>query len=182
MDGVAREIVDQVYRYNITHKICKYFYNNDPECLSCCMVEETIDLRTISPMSYSSGDRIIGCLEKLGRVVIRGIRIQNATYEASKTIADSENNGRLTQKPYLTSIEDVNSNRVMKYKHSSIPHTNWSQEGHCCKFLKEIKTHVLDRILNGDNYIVGKFNLIKNNGDVPLDQQAHTEYQPRKAK
>ena len=49
-------------------------------------------------------------------------------------------------------------------------------------FLEEIKTKLLDQILKGGNYIVGKFNLIENNGAVPSDQQAHTDYQPRQAK
>ena len=33
-DGVAREIGNQVYRDNITNKICKDFYRKDPECLN----------------------------------------------------------------------------------------------------------------------------------------------------
>ena len=71
---------------------------------------------------------------------------------------------------------------MIKYRHSSTPHSNWSNEGNCVNLLKEIKTQVLDKVSKGDNYIIGKYNLIKNNRYVPSDQQAHTDYQPRKAK
>ena len=181
-DGVAREQGDQVYRDNITKKICEDFYEQEPGCSKCSNEAGILDLSSIPPLSYAPGDRIIGCLEELGWVVIRGIRIDNPTYEAINTIAESGHNGRVTKTPYWTSIEDRNSNRVMKYKHNSNPHVNWSKDKNCSHFLKEIKTNLLDKTLKGGNYIIGKLNLTKNNGDVPTDQQAHTDYQPRKAK
>ena len=104
--------------------------------------------------------------------------MENATYEAINIIVESGHNGRVTKTAYWTSIEERNSNRVMKYKNSSTPHPNWSKQSNCVQFLREIRTKLLDKILNGDNNIVGKFNLIKNNADVPSDQQVHTDYQP----
>ena len=148
----------------------------------CSTEAEIVDLSGISPTSFAPGERIIGCLEELGWVVIRGIRIGETTYEAINTIADSGHNGRSTKTAYWTSIEERNNNRVIKYKHNSNPHVNWSKDKNCSVFLEEIKTKLLDQILKGGNYIVGKFNLIKNNGDVPSDQQARIDYQPRKAK
>ena len=134
------------------------------------------------PLLLQPGERIIGCLEELGWVVIRGIRVKETTYEAINAIADAGYNGRATKVPYWTSIEERNNKRVMKYKHNSNPHVNWSEDYRCSNFLEQIKTKLLDHNLKGANYIVGKFNLIKNNGDVPTDQQAHTDYQPRQAK
>ena len=181
-DGVAREYGDQVYRDDITNKICKDFYEEDPDCGNCSKEAEILDLRGVLPHSFAPGDRIIGCLKELGWVVIRGIRVQEKTYEAINTIADSGYNGNATNKPYWTSIEDRNSKRVMKYKHNSTPHVMWSTDKRCSDLLGEIKTELLDKHLEGANYIIGKFNLLKNNGDVPTDQQAHTDYQPRQAK
>ena len=77
MDGVVREVGDKVYRDNITNKICNEFYRENSECSYCCIVEENIDLRDMTPTSYVPGDRITGSLDKLGCVVIRGIRIEN---------------------------------------------------------------------------------------------------------
>ena len=85
-------------------------------------------------------------------------------------------------KSYWTSIEERNNKRVMKYKHNSTPHVNWSKDELCSDFFGQIQTKLLDKNLKGANYILGKFNLIKNNGVVPTDQQAHTDYQPRQAK
>ena len=41
---------------------------------------------------------------------------------------------------------------------------------------------LLGCILNGSKYIIGEFNLIKNDWVVELDHQAHTDYLPRLAK
>ena len=83
-------------------------------------------------MSYVPGDMIIVCLDELGQVVIRGIQIDNETYEAINVIYQSEHNGRVTKKPYWTSIEDFNSNRLMRYK--------------CVQFLEDITTKLLSNI------------------------------------
>ena len=180
-DGLAREHGDQVYPDNITNKICKDFYKQDVVCLNCCNEEEIVGLRSIPPWFYSPGQRIIGCLEELGWVVIRGIIIEETTYETINTIANSEHNGRATKAAYWTSIEERNNKRVVKYKHNSNPHVNWSKDKNCSIFLEEIKAK-LDQILKGGNYVIGKFNLIINNGGAPSYQQAHTDYQPRQAK
>ena len=63
-DGVAREDGDQVYRTNITNKICKDMYKTLPKCLHCRRFETTIDLRDIPPNSYNPGDYIIGDLDE----------------------------------------------------------------------------------------------------------------------
>jgi hypothetical protein len=181
-DGVAREQGDKVYRENITNKVCEEFHAEDPVCFKCCKEEEILDLSGVSPNSYASGERRLGCLEELGWVVIRGIRIGEKTYEAIDYIAQLGHNGRQCIKPFWASIEDKNSKRVMKYKSTCTPHVNWSNDGVCSDFLGKIKTKLLDTNLPGANYTIGKFNLIKNNGVVPTDQQAHTDYPPRLAK
>ena len=88
------------------------------------MVEENIDLRDMTPTSYVPGDRITGSLDKLGCVVIRGIRIEKETYDAINVISE-------------TSIEEFNSKRVMKYKTGSTPHIHWANEINCVKFLED---------------------------------------------
>ena len=70
----------------------------------------------------------------------------------------------------------------MEYKSGSSPRVHWSNEINCVTFLEEIRTKLLGRILKGSQYIIGKFNLVKNDGVVKSDQQAHTDYPPRLAK
>ena len=70
----------------------------------------------------------------------------------------------------------------MKYKVGSSSYVHQANEINCAKFLEDITTKLLDRILNGNKYIIGKLNLIKNDGAVKSDQQAHTDYPPRLAK
>ena len=71
----------------------------NPECSNCRKLEGTIDLRDISQMSYAPGDMIIGCLDTLGWVVIRGILIEKETYEIINVISEAGYNGRVTKKP-----------------------------------------------------------------------------------
>ena len=161
MDGVARELGDQVYRNNITNKICKDFYTERPECSNCRKLEQIIDLRDILPTSYALEDRIIECLHSLGLVAIRCIQIEKETYEAINVIYEAVHNGRVTKKAYWTSIEERNSKRVMKYKASSSHHVDWENEINCAKFLEDITTKLLCSILKRSKYIIGKFNLTK---------------------
>ena len=64
----------------------------------------------------------------------------------------------------------------MKYKGSSSPHVDWANEINCAKFLEDITTKLLGSIFKESKYIIGEFNLIKNDGVVDLDQQTHTDY------
>ena len=73
MDDVAREIGDKVYRENVTNEIYKDLYTESPECSNYRKLEKIIDLHDISLTSYLPGDRIIGCLDSLGWVVVRCI-------------------------------------------------------------------------------------------------------------
>ena len=173
-DGVAREQGDQVYREDMTNVICNQFYEDNPSCVHCSKEIEILDLSGVSSNSYNPGDRIIGCLEEYGWVVIRGIRVKDDTYKSIDTIANSGFNGRVNNKPYWTSIEERNNKRVMKYKHNSTPHVNWEKNVHCSKFLGEIKTNLLDNILKGGNYIIGKLNLIKKTTELYQQISRHT--------
>ena len=51
MDGVACENGDQVYRNDITNKICTDMYKSKQTCKHCKIFEVTIDLTDISPIS-----------------------------------------------------------------------------------------------------------------------------------
>ena len=79
----------------------------------------------------------------------------------------------------------------MKYRHDSKPHANWTKDYSCMQFLDHLQTKLLDKIFKKSDcvydipedsqYILGKYNLLKNNGHVSMDQQAHTDYPNRLA-
>ena len=187
MDGVAREVGDQVYRKDINDKICKDMYKENSKCPHCRRWEEVIDLREIPPSSYSNGERIVGCLETYGWVVVRGVRVKQETYDAIDFISQLGAKGRRTKKGTWTSIEDRGNNRKMKYHYTSNPRADWEADELCGNFLKDVENKVLGNVwkdtpLKDEQYILGKFNLIKNDGFIGLDQQAHTDYAPRLSK
>ena len=79
----------------------------------------------------------------------------------------------------------------MKYDHLPKTHEQWKTDKVCANFLFELEHVVLKKALKVDNkrpttrenanYILGKFNLLKNRGYVGVDQQAHTDYPAREA-
>ena len=187
MDGVSREIGDQVYRESINSKICVDMYKENPNCINCRRWEEIVDLRGIPPTSFAPGDRIIGCLDTLGWIVVRGVRTTKDTYRAIENISKLGVRGRPTKKGTWTSIEDRGNNRKMKYKSTCRPQSDWAKDKLCGKFLLDIETKVLGNVwkntpLKDTLYRIDKFNLLKNDGFIGVDQQAHTDYAPRLAK
>ena len=61
-DGVAREYGDQVYRDDITNKIRKDFYEEDPDCGNYSKEAEILDLSGVSPNSLL---QVLGSLDVL---------------------------------------------------------------------------------------------------------------------
>ena len=191
-DGVARENGDQVYRQDITNKICPDMYKALPRCNLCRQNGSTIDLRDIPPNSYHPGDYIIGDLDQYGWKVVRGVRINQDTYEAIDRISRfGLKKEHPVRNPKWYSIEEHSNNRVMKYNHLSTPHKTWKDNRHTASFLKELELVVLHKALKVDkkrpsprlnaNYVLGRYNLLKNRGNISVDQQAHTDYRARVA-
>ena len=112
---MVRETGEQVYREGITYHICQDIYNEQPTCGHCKRIETVVDLRGISPQSYVPGERIIGDLEELGWIVVRGVRINEPTYES---INDVSQLVRGWGKAWFN-VQNNQTTRVMKYKHTS---------------------------------------------------------------
>ena len=181
MDGVARELGENLYRDGITDKICQDLYKDYPQCLDCLNLEGgVIDLSDVPSSSYNPGDIIIGDLEQLGWVVVRGVRVTEQTYAA----IDKVSKVGATKDGSWTSIEDHGGNRQMKYSHTQKVNRDkhWKQK-ECNQFLVDVKEKILDRVLivqeGAIEYDVGSYNLLKNKGYIGCDQQAHTDYPPR---
>ena len=70
------------------------------------------------------------------------------------------------------------SHRVIKYKHMSILSREWSL-GVLHKFTESLTTSVINKINPNEQYIIGKFNLLKNDYYIDDDQMPHKDYPPR---
>ena len=85
MDGIGRGDGSHIYRGNKTERTCEYMYEDNLECDHCQHTLgnnlDEIDLSEVPENSYSPGDKIIGCLEELGWVVVRGVRVSQDTNE-----------------------------------------------------------------------------------------------------
>ena len=189
-DGVARENGDQVYRKDITNKICPDMYKALPRCNCCRQDGITLDLRDIPANSYNPGAYIIGDLDEYGWKVVRGVRVNDVTYKAIDYISRFGVKKECPVKnPKWYPIEDQNNNRVMKYNHLSTVHKTWLDNVHTRSFLSELENVVLEKALEIDpdrptsrvaaKYVLGRYNLLKNKGYISVDQQAHTDYRER---
>ena len=57
-----------------------------------------MDLRGIPPTLFAPGDRIIGCLDTLEWIVVRGVRTTKDTYRAIESMSKLGVRGRPTKK------------------------------------------------------------------------------------
>ena len=176
MDGVAQETGEQIYRDGITYHTCGDIYEEHPTCVHCKRRETVVDLRGIPPTSYSPGERIIGDLEELGWIVVRGVRIDDDTYESINNVSQS---GRREDGTWFP-VQSDGQARKMKYKHTASPHTRWSADVHLRTFTEQLTTSVINKINPNEQYQIGKLNLLKNTNHIYHDQMPHKDYLPRK--
>ena len=78
------------------------------------------------------------------------------------------------------SIETAESHHKMKYKNSATATIAQKQDTLLLEFLSEIQRLMLDNIFPDQTYIIGKYNLLKNTGEIAHDQMPHRYCQPRK--
>ena len=188
-DGVLRESGDRVYRENISRKICREMYKSRTGCQYCNIPSEVLDLRHIPKHSYNPGDRIMGDLDELGWIVVRGVRMTEDMYNSVEAVTKFGKKAQVVKNPHWYSIEERNNNRVMKYNHISTIHDVWYSDPNLVEFLGLLQNEVVKKALSIDkryttyrqqaDYVLGKFNLLMNRGEVSCDQQAHTDYKPR---
>lgn len=189
MDGIGRDDGSNIYRGNKKDRTCEYMYEMNNECNHCqhditCVLDE-IDLSEVPENSYNPGEKIIGCLEELGWMVVRGVRVpKNTNDEIIKLSKIGQNN----RGDNWHSIEKQGSERKMKYSHNEKTKRDrqWKQPS-CAQFLSSIHEQVINKVFptkdkNGDDatpYHIGGFNLLKNFDHIQDDQEAHTDYADR---
>ena len=176
-DTVSSESGKNVYRHDINNRICKHMYQNDGRCKHCFRDDRdemrVIDLTNLPETSYKPGEAILGQLDDYGWVVVRGLRVTPEVNEAIKTVGKSKAS-------QWHSIEGGANNRKMRYDHSQrvIRDRHWKATA-CSQFLGDIQHEVLDKVFPVTRYTIGGYNLLKNDGPIPYDQQAHTDYADR---
>ena len=67
----------------------------------------------------------------------------------------------------------------MKFNINSKPPIKQWETKKMTAFKDHIKKLNLDKVLENDKYVIGKFNLLKNDGYIPYDQDPHYDYPPR---
>ena len=73
---------------------------------------------------------------------------------------------------------DNQKGRLMMYDHQSIPDKRWRDVKVISLFVL-IKKNILDRILPHDDYILGKFNVLKNSHEILNNQVPYYDFPHR---
>ena len=173
VQAIMKENGRQVYR-DFINCFCSDCHNNSPRCLECENGELFIDLREVLEQSYTIGEVILGDIDLYGWVVIRGIKLKEATRQAFERVSRE---GRGIDGTWH-SVERQ-ANRQMKYTHSCQPSDLWNMDE-----LSVFKTKITDKLLRKVfpgkmQYTLGKFNLLRNEGIIHEDQAPHSDYHHR---
>ena len=78
VQSIMKENGQQFYR-DFMNCFCSDCHNNSPRCHECENGELFIDLREVLEQSYTIGEVILGDIDLYGWVVIRGIKLKEAT-------------------------------------------------------------------------------------------------------
>ena len=119
-------------------------------------------------------------------MVVKRVRVsQNTNEEIIKLSKISQNNHGSN----WHSIQDEGSNRTMKYKRTERikRDRHWKQFTECAHFFSHVHDQVIDKVFPPKDhegnaltpYQLGGFNLLKNEGKILHDQEAHTDYADR---
>ena len=137
-------------------------------CDVCREVDElTLDLTVVSSTSYAPGDVIIGDLDKVGWVVVRGVS-RRMSDSVGKIMEIAETHGNWFE-------IDNQRGRKMMYDHQSLLSFKWYDE-EVTSFTAQIKRRILKRNLPHKDYILGRFNLLKNTNVIAEDQLPHYDF------
>ena len=77
-------------------------------------------------------------------------------------------------------IGTVESHHKMKYKTSETETVACKKYTRLLDFPSDIQKQILNKIFYDQKYIIGKYNLLNNIGEVTHDQMPHRDYQQRK--
>ena len=167
--SIAKENGTDVYR--TPNILCKNFTKRTNWCGHCGPdIEFVLDLSTVTDDQYRSGEIIAGDLDMYGWVVVRGAIIDNDTKQEINAIAE---------RGEWHCIESGQSKRKMKYNINSKPPIKQWGTKKMTQFKDDIKKLNLDVVFKNENYVIGKFNLLKNDGYIPYGQDPHYDY-PRR--
>ena len=175
-DGVLTELGDRVYWDKINEHTYKDLYKDSLECEHCKEKEIDIDLRKVPDNSSDIGEHMCGDLDQHKWVVLRGLKMKQETYDVINEVSKKDKVNDVT----WHSIDTTESHHKMKYKTSATSTIAWKQDTLLLDFLSNIQRQILDTIFSDQQYIISKFNLLKNTDDITHYQMPHRYYQPRK--
>ena len=172
VEAIMKENGQQVYR-DFSNCFCPDCHSDSPRCDECKKGELFIDLTEVPEQSYITGDLIVGDIDLYGWVVLRGVKLNNATKQAFERVSTEGRGQNGTWHPV-----ERQANRQMKYTHSCQPSTLWQM--HELSLFRNKMDNLLALVFPGTmQYTLGKYNLLRNEGIIYDDQVPHSDYHAR---
>jgi len=170
----ARENATRVYRDHVP--LCSAFNGENKKCIgasrkchSCeCNSVPTVDLTEMDVSSLNIGDKILGNLELLGWLVVKGIDPNKNTTDKINEICEIGDWNRIGQDHCA----------YMKFQSNDISRNSitWNTDTNIVNYFNSIKVHILNRWLPSKNYITELRNILSNRTFSNSDQIPHCDF------
>ena len=161
-------IEDSIDLHRKRTNICYHFEREETKCTKCNKGGCVIDLSHINMDGYNSGDIIIGDINDVGWIVVKGNPMNDYVKRNLNAIDETDGWNHIER----------NTDRMMKFSphQSELNMFMLACSARTQQFLKSLKTSVLDKHLPSKSYIFGKMNLLKNAKPIFKDQLPHSDY------
>ena len=162
-----KEDGSQVYRKHIP--MCSSYQSSDWSCVNCQLgVQSVIDLSNMDITNVSEGELIVGNLEYLGWVVVKGVDISINLQITLKQIMNKGKWFRIGKDH--GACQKFNSDGLSKY------YRNWIVNEEIQEYCDEVLSKVIIKCLHDNEYEIGYRNIISNQFIMIQDQIPHTDY------
>ena len=156
-----------IYRKHIP--MCSYYQKKDYPCCECEHgIQSVFDFTNIDVDNLSVGDTIVGNLEYLGWVVVKGADITMKLNETLKQITQKGKWFRIG-KDHGASIKFDSDCLSKSYR-------DWMVNEEIIEYCHDVQSKVISKCLKDDQYEIGYRNILCNNFFNDEDQIPHTDY------
>ena len=134
-------------------KLCEHFDRNNFKCNKCCGNDQCIiEISDLNMDDYECGDIILGDINDVGWIVVKGNPLKAKARDNINLIADTGECFFIEKGTY----------RFQKFNSSFDKNVFMlTANAHTKRFFSSLKTTILDQHLPTTNYIFGKVNLLK---------------------
>ena len=157
----------KVYHKHIP--MCSSYQKRECKCEECYLgVQSVLDLSKVCIKDLSEGDTIVGNLEYLGWLVVKGVEISMNLHVTLQQIMKKGKWNRIGKDH--GAVQKFNSDGLSK------SYRNWILNEEVKEYCDDVQSRVINKCLACDEYEIGYRNILSNHFVNTTDQIPHTDY------